>query len=611
MNTTHTPTTTTGRLSELGSPRRWRYVLTGLGVFAATIVLFYAEENWRGRRVWENCRQELEAKGARLDWAYYVPPPVPEDQNAFGVPEMVQWFVKKSPPQKVLGLGVVVTGSVGRNTTELPKMLSYRGSTNSACAVVARLTIGLPGSSPPAGATVLSWPDGKGAQAEAARSIMAALGPTAEDPAGLDHFMLKRPEEVQPAKLFLQCEKTPTEKDLGQWLKLVENQGEVRLESKGANDYQVRTVASISAADYVAWGETIEPELAIIRQAARRPYARMPGNYQNPMEVPIPNFVSIRTVAQRLAALARCHLLLNQPEKALEDLTLMHQLCRLLEARPTGRPITLVAAMINVAVKGLYVETFKEGMRMHVWREPQLVALQEQLKETDLRVQVAGGLSTEQASLIRVVEITPKSELGILFKLAEVVSSGNRSSPPGLKIVFSLIPQGWVDQNLAVYANMEEIIRESLDPKRQDIEPRKLDAVEPAIEAAVEHPSPFNLLARIAIPNVSKAGHTLAHNQVLVIEGQIACALERYRLARGEYPPTLEALTPQFMTKVPHDLIGGQPFHYRRTNDGRFILYSVGWNEKDDGGIVSLTKSGTVDWDNGDWVWQYADFPKP
>ena len=37
--------------------------------------------------------------------------------------------------------------------------------------------------------------------------------------------------------------------------------------------------------------------------------------------------------------------------------------------------------------------------------------------------------------------------------------------------------------------------------------------------------------------------------------------------------------------KLPHDIINGQPLHYRRTDDGQFVLYSVGWDEKDDGGV--------------------------
>jgi hypothetical protein len=78
-----------------------------------------------------------------------------------------------------------------------------------------------------------------------------------------------------------------------------------------------------------------------------------------------------------------------------------------------------------------------------------------------------------------------------------------------------------------------------------------------------------------------------------------------------KYPEGLDTLAPQFIAKVPHDPIGDQPLHYRTTDDGQLVLYSVGWNEKDDGGTVSLTSSGSVDLDGGDWVWRYPDLPKP
>ena len=87
---------------------------------------------------------------------------------------------------------------------------------------------------------------------------------------------------------------------------------------------------------------------------------------------------------------------------------------------------------------------------------------------------------------------------------------------------------------------------------------------------------------------------------------RVAIALERYRLAHGEYPDSLDALAPQFMEKIPHDIINGEPLHYR-LDDARFVLYSVGWNERDDGGTVGLTKNGNVDPDKGDCVWRYPE----
>jgi hypothetical protein len=106
---------------------------------------------------------------------------------------------------------------------------------------------------------------------------------------------------------------------------------------------------------------------------------------------------------------------------------------------------------------------------------------------------------------------------------------------------------------------------------------------------------------------LGSASVKIAHAQSSANMARVAIALERYRLAHAEFPESLDALAPQFMEKIPHDIINGQPLHYRRTDDGQFVLYSVGWNETDDGGVVVFKKGSTpeVDTDKGDWVWRY------
>lgn len=90
--------------------------------------------------------------------------------------------------------------------------------------------------------------------------------------------------------------------------------------------------------------------------------------------------------------------------------------------------------------------------------------------------------------------------------------------------------------------------------------------------------------------------------QTAVDEAAIACALERYRLANGQYPESLGALVPKFISQLPNDVISGKPYKYRRTSDGQFVLYSVGWDGTDDGGMPGKT---LFDDKKGDWVWQY------
>ena len=46
----------------------------------------------------------------------------------------------------------------------------------------------------------------------------------------------------------------------------------------------------------------------------------------------------------------------------------------------------------------------------------------------------------------------------------------------------------------------------------------------------------------------------------------------------------------------------GRSLKYRRTNDKRFLLYSVGWNETDDGGVSSYDLNHPQNLNIGDWV---------
>jgi hypothetical protein len=79
--------------------------------------------------------------------------------------------------------------------------------------------------------------------------------------------------------------------------------------------------------------------------------------------------------------------------------------------------------------------------------------------------------------------------------------------------------------------------------------------------------------------------------------------LERYRIGHESYPETLNQLVPEFIKKVPHDLITGEPLKYQRTDGGQYQLYSVGWDEKDNGGTPAITKYGKDE--SGDWAWSF------
>ena len=48
---------------------RWLFVLACLATLTG---LLYAVENWRGKRAWEKCRRDLEARSEVLDWSAFI-----------------------------------------------------------------------------------------------------------------------------------------------------------------------------------------------------------------------------------------------------------------------------------------------------------------------------------------------------------------------------------------------------------------------------------------------------------------------------------------------------------------------------------------------------------
>src|SRR5204863_3864 len=74
----------------------------------------------------------------------------------------------------------------------------------------------------------------------------------------------------------------------------------------------------------------------------------------------------------------------------------------------------------------------------------------------------------------------------------------------------------------------------------------------------------------------------------------------------GQFPESLDELAPRYLRSVPRDLIDGKPMRYQRTDDGSFLLYSIGWNEQDDHGEPGFVATGrNLEPKTGDWVWRY------
>ncbi len=581
------------RVLSPSSLRRWLFALACL---VTLIAIFYAEEDWRGKRAWDTCRRELEAKGEVIDWTAYIPAPVPDDQNIFKAPKMQEWFVKEhfaiGGPQPTNAAAAFALPS--RKDTDL---------------LLAEVEIALPKIPPDsqAAGAVLQLND-PAAREQAAKLLREALGPCAMGTKNC--VLIARPiGQVKPLHLVLQADAASSVKDLIAFFPSSPLTNSplgspgvsyIRLHAAGSNTFRLVLKGPVyDAADYLTWTRPLETNFDLIREALKRPYARIDCDYERPYAIAIPNFVMLRSVAQTLSERTQCHLLLGQPEAAWHELALMHDMCRILLAEPKGKPMTLVAAMINVAIEGLYAGIVGDGLRLHAWREPQLLAIERQVKATDLLTPVVEAFTEERAATARTFEVTKPGDLVKLFNFGSGQRSWrNKMGDSMFALALRCMPRGWFYQNMALGARLEGNWIECADQTNQLVGASVVSETARKVSGRLERKSPYTFLVAWALPNFVKAVQTMAFNQTQVNQAGLACALERYRQAQGQYPETLDALVPHFVEQLPHDLIGGQPLKYLRTPNGRFVLYSIGWNEKDDGGVPGKTNF------EGDWVWQ-------
>ncbi len=87
-----------------------------------------------------------------------------------------------------------------------------------------------------------------------------------------------------------------------------------------------------------------------------------------------------------------------------------------------------------------------------------------------------------------------------------------------------------------------------------------------------------------------------AHEAVLVV-----LVLEEYREKQGRYPESLGELVPRYLPTMPLDYSTGGPLRYK-LKDGKPLLYGLGLDGKDDGGVRGDEKDRYRVPEKGDWV---------
>jgi hypothetical protein len=280
-----------------------------------------------------------------------------------------------------------------------------------------------------------------------------------------------------------------------------------------------------------------------------------------------------------LRSRAQFFLAANRPQQSFADLLTLLRLSGHLQSEPN-----FLALLYQISLLDHSIHVAWEGIQDRRWDDSQLRRLQDEFGKCDLLAAIhRAGLGERLWNETLVENLPEKVFLKKLYKGwlyhnlvhsdGYLVACNTDVVEPGHRRVF---PERWIRE--------EEFRKKSLILRKDFPVPRHVGELHPLMGIVVVR---------------------AAYVQSGLDQVALACALERFRLARGGYPAPLSELTPAFIARVPLDIVDGQPLRYERVGQ-TYILYSVGWNLKDDGGVFAFGPGGDQDPNHmfeGDWPW--------
>jgi hypothetical protein len=290
-------------------------------------------------------------------------------------------------------------------------------------------------------------------------------------------------------------------------------------------------------------------------------------------------------------------LALGRGTDAGEDVLTGLRLARLARQLPDTGSTVRAQRMVTRSLQPLW-----EGLNQHAWTEPQLAAFQHDLAGFNL---LADYTNVVQRAVLANIEVWRaihdggKPSLPRPNGMYAIVNSNNPSISLAATDGDSLRLRAW---QMQPHAWWFEFCIQLYDAGRNAIE--QVDVATGRIQQLavwsdleglpVDSQVRDLLLSWSWWWNANPA--SVAFAQTAVNQATIACALERFRLANGEYPETLDKLLPGLLASVPHDAISGRPIIYQPAAEGPMILRGVGPNGVDD------RKNKSSD----DWLWTYS-----
>jgi len=327
-----------------------------------------------------------------------------------------------------------------------------------------------------------------------------------------------------------------------------------------------------------------EPELRQLHEALARPGCRFPLRYDDrPDDVPLRHLATLRGFASVLRLRAAAHSAAQDGEAALADTHDILKLADCLKDEPLLCSFKTRAAIFRIGCFAI-----GDGLARQAWSDAQIHLLQTLMAKQELLRGLELALKGDAASALQ--------------SLAAIRADGGLIDCRGFESL-RWVPRGWFGQNEATFA--EHIYLRALptfNASIRRVNPTAANADADGLKSL--RLTPYSVYSHWRLPDTRAAVRCAAYAQTRNDQALLACALERHRIAMGCFPESLDALVPDYMPELPRDVVAGASLRYRVSPNGGFQLWSVGWNERDEEGLVSKSSRGTILIDEGDWVWE-------
>lgn len=97
-----------------------------------------------------------------------------------------------------------------------------------------------------------------------------------------------------------------------------------------------------------------------------------------------------------------------------------------------------------------------------------------------------------------------------------------------------------------------------------------------------------NILALMLLPAIARFPNDVARADARSRAIATVLAVRLFKMEKGRYPQSLDELVPEYLENVPLDPFDLKPLRYRK-RQGKWIVYSIGPDGKDDGGVENYT----------------------